>query len=118
MSEQRHQEREAELIALREKFGKLELELADVKNRLSEEEAKLIGVTGGISQRQEESLKGNLLELMNQMAQARNEIRYVDQQKETLERRMNRASEESGKWEEQKETLEGRKAEIQKKWFG
>ncbi|MCL6659445.1 MULTISPECIES: chromosome segregation protein SMC [Paenibacillus] len=114
-SEERHRERETELLALREKFGKLEHELNDVRNQLSQEEAKLIGVTGGISQQQEESLKGNLLELMNQMAQTRNEIRYVDQQKETLERRMNRAAEESGKWEEQKETLESRKADIEKK---
>ncbi len=114
-SEEKHREREAELLSLREKFAKLEKELTEVRNSLSEEEAKLIGVTGGISQQQEESLKGNLLELMNQMAQTRNEIRYVDQQKETLERRMSRASEESGKWEEQKETLEQRKAEIEKK---
>lgn len=113
-SEERHREREAELLALREKFAKLETELSDVRNRLSEEEAKLIGVTGGISQQQEESLKGNLLELMNQMAQTRNEIRYADQQKETLERRMNRATEESGKWEGQKEMLEARKRRSRK----
>ena len=61
---------------------------------------------------QEESLKGNLLELMNQMAQARNEIRYADQRREALDRRMNRAQEESGKWEALKEDLLRRKDSI------
>ena len=57
-------------------------------------------------------MKGNLLELMNQMAQARNEIRYADQRQEALDRRMNRAQEESGKWEALKEDLLRRKDSI------
>ena len=46
------------------------------------------------------------------MAQARNEIRYADQQQEALDRRMNRAQEESGKWEALKEDLLRRKDSI------
>ena len=46
------------------------------------------------------------------MAQARNEIRYADQQQEALDRRMNRAQEESGKWEALKEDLLRRKESI------
>lgn len=112
-SESRHSERKSELDLLNEKLSALTVELDELRERLSVEEAKLIGVTGGISQEQEESLKGGLLELMNQMAQARNEIRYTDQQKEALERRVTRVSDESGKWEAQKAELEQRKKGLE-----
>ncbi|MDY8024070.1 chromosome segregation protein SMC [Paenibacillus polymyxa] len=112
-SESRHSERRSELDQLNEKLSALNVELDELRARLSDEEAKLIGVTGGISQEQEESLKGGLLELMNQMAQARNEIRYTDQQKEALERRVTRVSDESGKWEAQKAQLEQRKKGLE-----
>lgn len=112
-SESRHSERKSELDQLNEKLSALNVELDELRARLSDEEAKLIGVTGGISQEQEESLKGGLLELMNQMAQARNEIRYTDQQKEALERRVTRVSDESGKWEAQKVQLEQRKKGLE-----
>ncbi|MGG4220759.1 chromosome segregation protein SMC [Paenibacillus jamilae] len=112
-SESRHSERKNELDQLNEKLSALNVELDELRARLSDEEAKLIGVTGGISQEQEESLKGGLLELMNQMAQARNEIRYTDQQKEALERRVTRVSDESGKWEAQKAELEQRKKGLE-----
>ncbi|MGW8441284.1 chromosome segregation protein SMC [Paenibacillus sp. S33] len=112
-SESRHSERRSELDQLNEKLSALNVELDELRARLSDEEAKLIGVTGGISQEQEESLKGGLLELMNQMAQARNEIRYTDQQKEALERRVTRVSDESGKWEAQKVQLEQRKKGLE-----
>ncbi|MEC0238037.1 chromosome segregation protein SMC [Paenibacillus kribbensis] len=112
-SEARHSDRKNELDQLNEKLSALIVELEELRARLSDEEAKLIGVTGGISQEQEESLKGNLLELMNQMAQARNEIRYTDQQKEALERRVNRVSDESGKWEAQKVELDQRKKGLE-----
>lgn len=112
-SESRHSERKSELDQLNEKLSTLNVELDELRARLSDEEAKLIGVTGGISQEQEESLKGGLLELMNQMAQARNEIRYTDQQREALERRVNRVSDESGKWEAQKAELEQRKKGLE-----
>ncbi|WP_225999237.1 chromosome segregation protein SMC [Paenibacillus sp. BJ-4] len=112
-SEARHSDRKNELDQLNEKLSALIVELEELRERLSDEEVKLIGVTGGISQEQEESLKGNLLELMNQMAQARNEIRYTDQQKEALERRVNRVSDESGKWEAQKVELDQRKKGLE-----
>ncbi|MEF3352373.1 chromosome segregation protein SMC [Paenibacillus sp. GYB006] len=112
-SEERYVEREQELDNFRAKLSLLEQELAELRETLSAEEAKLVGVTGGISQEQEESLKGNLLELMNQMAQARNEIRYADQQKEAIERRLNRADEESDKWEEKRDELQKRKSLLE-----
>ncbi|NMO96479.1 chromosome segregation protein SMC [Paenibacillus lemnae] len=108
-------ERQDELVRMEDKLKLLHQELAQLRDQLSAEEAKLIGVNGGISQQQEESLKGNLLELMNKMAQARNEIRYADQQQEALDRRMSRAQEESGKWDTQKEELLRRKEDIERK---
>ncbi|MBO2942747.1 chromosome segregation protein SMC [Paenibacillus sp. F411] len=107
-------ERQAELVCMEEKLKSLHQELSQLRDSLSAEEAKLVGVNGGISQQQEESLKGSLLELMNQMAQARNEIRYADQRMEALEKRMSRAQEESGKWDEQKEQLLQRKEHIER----
>lgn len=105
-------ERQQELEQMKDKLSLLQKELSELRDQLSAEEAKLVGVTGGISSEQEESLKGKLLELMNQMAQARNEIRYADQQQEALERRMSRSQEESGKWDAAKEDLLRRKEEI------
>ncbi|MFM9277356.1 chromosome segregation protein SMC [Paenibacillus jiagnxiensis] len=112
-NEARSGERNTELEALEDKLDRVTDELEQLRSLLSAEQAKLEGVTGGISQEQEESLKGSLLELMNQMAQARNEIRYADQQKESIERRMNRVSDESGKWETRKAELEKRKQEVE-----
>ncbi|MDO7905867.1 chromosome segregation protein SMC [Paenibacillus sp. JX-17] len=112
-NEGRFQDREAEHQQLQDKLTGIIQELEALREQLTAEEAKLVGVTGGISQQQEESLKGNLLELMNQMAQARNEIRYSDQQKENLERRMSRAAGESGKWEQQRDDLVKRKSSLE-----
>ncbi|WP_438350107.1 chromosome segregation protein SMC [Paenibacillus sp. FA6] len=110
--DERVEDRKTELSLTKSKLEALQEELKELRHHLSGEEAKLLGVTGGISQQQEETLKSSLLELMNEMAQARNEIRYADQQQETLSRRMNRAEEETGKWESQKEELTKRKSEL------
>ncbi|KAI7249009.1 hypothetical protein KC345_g11788, partial [Hortaea werneckii] len=79
---------------------------------------RLQGVAGGISQSKEEKLKSALLELMNLMAQARNEIRYADQQKESLERRMSRSQEESGKWTARLEELTSAQTGLKDKITG
>ncbi|HEY2492913.1 MAG TPA: chromosome segregation protein SMC [Paenibacillus sp.] len=110
--DERFEGKKAELALLQDKLEALQEELKQLRIQLSGEEAKLTSVTGGISQHEEESLKGSLLDLMNEMAQARNEIRYSDQQKETLGRRMNRAEEETGKWTSQKDELLQRKKQM------
>ncbi|MDO3410732.1 chromosome segregation protein SMC [Saccharibacillus sp. CPCC 101409] len=102
---------EAAFVQSRLNAAKADLEL--LRAELSAEQAKLTGVTEGISHEQEEKLKGDLLELMNKMAQTRNEIRYADQQKEGVMRRMNRVDEESGRWEAEKEKLEREQSERQ-----
>ncbi|MBT2292542.1 chromosome segregation protein SMC [Paenibacillus albidus] len=95
---ERSEGRQRELAALEQKLAESRAALAGLRQQLADEEARLEGVAEGISQSKEEKLKSALLELMNQMAQARNEIRYADQQKETLERRLSRSDEEGGKW--------------------
>ncbi|GAB6988873.1 chromosome segregation protein SMC [Paenibacillus pini] len=110
--DERSTDRKAEIDFLNQKLKAYQEELEALRNHVSAEEAKLVSVTVGISQQQEESLKGTLLELMNQMAQTRNEIRYADQQEEALARRMNRANEETGKWEGQKDELLERKKQL------
>ena len=54
----RLEERVGELARMKSKLQELQQELTQVRDQLSAEEAKLVGVTGGISQQQEESLKG------------------------------------------------------------
>ncbi|CAM4255811.1 chromosome segregation protein SMC [Saccharibacillus endophyticus] len=103
---ERFDQRKQESLFVQNKLDAARLELAHLQTELSAEQAKLTGVTEGISHEQEETLKGELLELMNKMAQTRNEIRYADQQKEGVMRRMNRVDEESGRWEAEKKRLE------------
>ncbi|AZK47825.1 chromosome segregation protein SMC [Paenibacillus lentus] len=114
VNEERYAQRAEEMNALSEKFAEAEKQLNELRTELSAEEVKLIGVTGGISQAQEEALKGQLLETMNEMAEARNEIRYADQQKESVQRRMDRSEEEGLKWQEDLARLKGRKADLER----
>ncbi|MDQ0194994.1 chromosome segregation protein SMC [Paenibacillus wynnii] len=95
---ERSADRLRELTELESKLEQSQSALKMLREQLAQEETRLEGVADGISQSREEKLKSALLELMNLMAQARNEIRYADQQKETLERRMSRSEEEGDKW--------------------
>ncbi|OWR27071.1 chromosome segregation protein SMC [Saccharibacillus sp. O23] len=108
---ERFDQRKQESLFVQNKLDGARIELERLRTELSAEQAKLTGVTEGISHEQEEALKGELLELMNKMAQTRNEIRYADQQKEGVMRRMNRVDEESGRWEAEKQRLEQEHAE-------
>ncbi len=96
----------------RAKAAALQLELADLRAQIAAEQDKLLGVTGSTVAGAEETLKAELLEVLSAMAQHRNEIRYAEQQQETLQRRMQRISEDEGKWEEQHDRLERRRTEL------
>ncbi|MGO4110953.1 chromosome segregation protein SMC [Paenibacillus sp. YAF4_2] len=113
-----HDERIAALTSeeaeFRNRAAVLELQLADFKQKLSVEEANLIGVAGGTAVDAEEMLKGELLEVLSTMAQLRNEIRYAAQQQEAVQRRMERLSDEEAKWSDQRRKLTARKAELEK----
>lgn len=97
----------------RSKAAALELQLAELRAELSAEEANLLGVAGGAVVDAEERLKSELLDVLSAMAQHRNEIRYAAQQKETLQRRMERLSDDESKWAEQKARLDERKTALE-----
>lgn len=108
---ERSEGRQRELADLERKLQQAKASLEALRHEIQEEERKLEGMAGEISQSKEETLKSGLLELMNRMAQARNEIRYADQQKEALERRASRSQEEGDKWNRKhQELLAARKA--------
>ncbi|OBZ16851.1 chromosome segregation protein SMC [Bacillus sp. FJAT-26390] len=96
----------------RSRAAALQLQLADLRSKISEEEARLLGVAGGAVADAEETLKSELLEVLSAMAQHRNEIRYAAQQQDTLQRRMERISEDETKWLEQQEKLDARRSEL------
>ncbi|WP_080840144.1 chromosome segregation protein SMC [Cohnella massiliensis] len=104
-------EAEAEGAALAQRRGVLETELAALKERLEREETRLALADG--SGEAEEKLKAELFETMNAMAQARNDIRYCEQQREVLERRVQRSAEERAKLGEQSALLASRKEEVE-----
>jgi chromosome segregation protein len=113
--EQRKAEKEAELAAAREKLTAVQAQLYELQAQLKAEEQRLLGVAGGLNAGTEEQLKAELLDKLNRMAQARNEMVYAQQQAESLERRLERLSEERGKWEEQQRSIAARKAELEQR---
>ncbi|UUZ85888.1 hypothetical protein LJK88_21985 [Paenibacillus sp. P26] len=70
-------------------------------------------MTGGISSAEEDRLKGEPLEALNDMANARNEARYADQRLEALGRRLERLGDEHRKWQEQQAGIAERKQKLE-----
>ncbi len=103
----------AEEAEFRSKAAAIELELAELKSKLAAEEAELQGIAGGTVADAEERLKGELLDVLNGMAQLRNEIRYSIQQQEALQRRMERINDDESKRAEQQNTLTMKKSELE-----
>ncbi|UJF35315.1 chromosome segregation protein SMC [Paenibacillus hexagrammi] len=112
MQEQRKADKEAELASQREKIIAIGAQLFEFQAKLAAEEERLLGVNGGISSAPEDQLKGELLETLNKMAQARNEIRYAEQQMESLSRRLDRLDEERNKWADQRDKIMLRKQDL------
>ncbi|MCZ8520091.1 MULTISPECIES: chromosome segregation protein SMC [Paenibacillus] len=107
--------RETEMAELQGRIREVAELLAGTEGRLRAEEDRLLGVAGGISSAEEDRLKGDLLEVLNEAANARNEVRYSEQQLESLGRRIDRLGGEHRKWQEQQEGLTQRKAELEKR---
>ncbi|SDW28431.1 chromosome segregation protein SMC [Paenibacillus sp. CF384] len=99
----------------RGKAASLENELNSIRFKLAEEEAQLLGTSASASGDAEESLKGELLDVLSTMAQLRNEIRYALQQEEALQRRMERLGDEHSKWQEQHERVSARRMELKQR---
>lgn len=105
-------ERTAEEALLQEKYEAVCQKLNGLQEQLRAEEQRLVGVHGETSSELEEQLKAELLDLLNKIAQIRNEIRYFDQQTEAVERRAERLEEEKAKWSKQIEASASRKQEL------
>ncbi|MEK3915385.1 chromosome segregation protein SMC [Paenibacillus sp. FSL H7-0331] len=112
---QRMGEKEAELLQFRDKLTLISNELIQYQAKVLAEETRLLGVAGGVSSGDEDRLKSDLLETLNRMANARNEIRYTEQQTEGLTRRLDRLGDEHRKWKEQADTITARKQELEKR---
>lgn len=115
LQQQRKTEKEAELSEFRDKIAAISAELMQFQAKLKAEEDRLLGVAGGISSEEEDRLKGELLETLNQMANARNEVRYTEQQLEGLSKRLDRLGDEYRKWKEQQESITERKRVLEER---
>jgi len=96
----------------RAKSASLEEEIARLHRQLHEEESQLAGTVGEAGTEAEESLKTELLDVLSAMAQARNEIRYTEQQQDNVQRRIERIGDEEAKWTQQQEELKERRDEL------
>src|SRR5690606_30998704 len=83
-AEERYNQAAAEEEIVRERRMKLDLELNALNEKLRDEDEKLALADG--STEVEEGLKAELFDTLNAMAQARNDIRYGEGQREVLER--------------------------------
>ncbi|TJY43220.1 chromosome segregation protein SMC [Cohnella pontilimi] len=109
-AEARFAQAAADIEELQDKRVRAEAERAALVAKLTGEEEKLALADG--SEDAENKLKAELFEVMNAMAQARNEIRYGEGQREMLDRRMARIAEEEAKWRRQQDELEARRANV------
>ncbi|OXM84638.1 chromosome segregation protein SMC [Paenibacillus rigui] len=113
--EQRMLEKETDLSRFQEKIAAISSELIQFQAKLKAEEDRLLGVSGGISSSEEDRLKGELLETLNEMANARNEVRYAEQQTEGLSKRLDRLGDEHRKWKEQQQSITERKKDLEER---
>lgn len=102
---------EGEKLAKRR--AEVEGELEALGTKLRDEEVKLAIADG--SEDAEERLKTDLFETMNAMAQARNDIRYCEQQREELARKSARTAGERAKLEEQRQALKLRGEQLEQR---
>ncbi|MEF3303005.1 chromosome segregation protein SMC [Paenibacillus sp. GYB003] len=105
-------EKETETAAYRDKYAALAREVTELTAKLTAEEERLLGVAGGVSSAEEEHLKAELLETMNRIAGARNEVRYAEQHIESISRRMERLDDEYAKWSGQHEQIGRKRQEL------
>jgi chromosome segregation protein len=115
LQEQRVSDKRSELERFGVKMAEVGAELKEFQARLAKEEERLQGVSGGMSSEAEDMLKTELLDKLNQMAQARNEARYAEQQLESLNRRLERLEEERHRWQEQRDLIADRKQQLEHK---
>lgn len=76
------------------KLAQIEAEIKHIERTLRAEEERLSGVNDDAGSETEEKLKGELFEVLNSMSHARNELRYIDQQMETMRQRQDQLLED------------------------
>ncbi len=113
-AEQKLAAKREELLLLERRAGDIRAERDELQKQLREEEQRLLGVTGGLTGEEEDRLKAKLLDKLNELAQSRNELRYVDQQKDAALRRLQRLEEDGGKWSQQYEQLSAKVEELER----
>lgn len=91
--QKRTAETEHEINQARLKHEKIKAELNKIADKLTQEEERYSGVSAS-KDSEEERLKSELLDVLNDAANHRNEIRYANQQIESLEKRFARLQEE------------------------
>ncbi len=109
--EEKLQERRAEEEALLKERGAVSAQLDELQAGIRSEEDRLIAESGGTAGETEERLKAELLDKLNELASARNELKYIETQAEQGERRFARLSEERGKAETRVLELDGARSD-------
>jgi chromosome segregation protein len=104
-------DRKVEKDAVQSKFDEVNRQLIELKASLRTEEDKLSGVNGRDSVG-EEQLKAELIDSLNQIAQVRNELKFLEQQSEGIGRKVERIMEEKERWTEQREQYVLKKSTI------
>ncbi|WP_128894275.1 chromosome segregation protein SMC [Longirhabdus pacifica] len=98
---------------LEAKRNQLSEQLREVRQQLLDEEQQLSGVIQDEAIQKEEGLKAELLDALNEAAQARNEIRYVEQQTESMLSRRDKIHGEQQRWANQQEELLHKKKNLE-----
>lgn len=104
-------DRKVEKDVIQHKFDEVNRQLTELKASLRTEEDKLSGVNGRDSVG-EEQLKAELIDSLNQIAQVRNELKFLEQQSEGIGRKVERIMEEKERWTEQREQYVLKKSAI------
>lgn len=110
---ERIQAKEAEQSGIVSRLQEVESQLAELQSLLREEEARLIGVGGQMAQLNEEDLRAEMLEVLSASAQHRNEMRYLEQQKDTLTRRADKLEHEVKRAQAERSEAVARQAALQ-----
>lgn len=105
--------RRSEQLGLEQRLREVDSQLKDLQLRLQEEQARLQGVEGNSGAALEEDLRAEMLELLSSAAHHRNEIRYLEQQEESLKRRKDKLLLEIERAEGEREEAAGRRTKLQ-----
>lgn len=103
----------SEQLGYQEKYNVIIAQLDDLQKTLHNEEQRLLDVIGGNPSDLEEQFKSELLDKLNHIAQVRNELRYLEQQLEALERTGSKLDEDHDKWLIERQNILERKQVVQ-----